>query len=116
MDNQGLYRADVQNQQLNPFALASFICGMLSTFVCCTGILPLFFGAFGILFAVLSKRLGKPTPPLSSLGLFLSCLGIVLGLSMCGFVLYQYLTDEEYRNIVNQYYQQYSNGIYMNNL
>ena len=109
MDVQGDFS---YNNKMNAFSVASFVCGILSVTCCCTGVLSLSFGALGIIFAILTKRLGKPAPLLSSTGMMLSCFGIFLGVIACGIVAYNFVTDEAYRNMVMQYYQQYSTMSY----
>jgi len=100
------------NSKMDGFSVASFVCGILSVTCCCTGLLSFFFGALGIIFAILARRLGKPAPPLSSTGMMLSCFGIFLGVIACGIVAYNFVTDEAYRNMVMQYYRQYSTMSY----
>lgn len=109
---------DDQTQQsvnkINPFSIASVVCGMLSITLCCLGILSLPFGALGILFAVLTKRLEEPLSPLSLNGIVLSGLGILLGLCVTGYALYTFATDEEYRDAVQQYYEYYNSSYFIN--
>lgn len=71
-------------QQNRPggFAIASMVCGIISIVACCTGVLSIPLGALGILFAILLKRKGKPMPGMCVAGIWLSCVGIALGILM----------------------------------
>ena len=103
-DFQSEFNTDRAGNRINPLSTASFLCGMLSVFLCCTGVLSIPAGALGILFAVLTKRHGKPMPPVSKSGVFLSCIGIALGISMCVYALYTVQRDPELWNTMMQYY------------
>jgi hypothetical protein len=98
-----------QPEKLNPFSVASLICGIASITLCCTGVLSLPLGALGVLFAILAKRMGKSMSPLSITGIVLSCTGMVFGLIMCIYVVYLVLTDADYRRAFEDSYDQYYN-------
>ena len=89
-----------QNNELNSFAVASMVCGILSVTLCCTGILALPLGALGILFAVLSKRLDTPLTPFSITGIILSSIGLLLGIIICVCMLIEPVAGSEYQKDV----------------
>ena len=102
------YYTELPYNKINPFSIVSMFCGLLSVTLCCTGILSIPFGALGILFAVLTKRLGKPMPPMSVTGTLLSCLGMVLGICMCVYsFIYVMNNSPEMWNALLEYYRQY---------
>lgn len=68
------------NTTSNRFAIASIVCGILALIACCMGILAVPFGALGVIFAVLSKRKGQNMPGMSTAGIWLSCVGMALGI------------------------------------
>ncbi|MBR1854644.1 MAG: hypothetical protein IJ794_16120 [Lachnospiraceae bacterium] len=105
MDFKSEFNTDRAGNQIDPFSTASFLCGLLSVFLCCTGILSIPVAALGILFAVLTKRQGQPIPPVSVSGIFLSCLGMALGLSICIYAFYTVLKDPEMLNLIQEYYK-----------
>lgn len=103
------FNTDRAGNRIHPFSTASFICGMLSVFLCCTGVLSIPVAALGILFACLTKRDRQPMPPVSVSGIFLSCLGMALGLSMCIYAVYTVWHDPNLWNAMQEYYN--SNGL-----
>lgn len=83
------------------FTIASFVCGILSVTTCCTGVLSLPLGALGILFAVLVYRKGKQLNSTCTLGIVLSCSGILIGLAMIAYsfiMLPAFLKNESFRS------------------
>lgn len=70
---------NARNNSSGGFATASFICGLLSLVLCCSGFISLALGAMGILFAILSNRKGKPMPGMSVAGISTGIVGMVLG-------------------------------------
>ena len=104
-DFQSEFNTDRAGNRINPFSTASFVCGMLSVLLCCTGVLSIPIAALGILFSALSKRHDKPMPPVSVSGIFLSCVGMALGIGMCAYALYSAWKNPELWNIMQQYYQ-----------
>lgn len=73
--------------------IISLILGILSVTTCCLGYLCIPVGALGIIFAILSRRLGKQLPPPSITGLTLSIIGIVMGIIMLVFTIYYTITN-----------------------
>lgn len=65
------------------FATASMILGIGSLVCLCTIFLPLFLGALGILFAVLSKRRGRKMETAAVTGAVTSSVGMGLSLIVC---------------------------------
>lgn len=94
--------------QINPFSVASFVCGMLSITLCCTGVLSIPVGALGILFAILTKRHDELLPPMSKTGIILCITGILLGIFMTVYAFYMLETDPATRAAFQQYYKEYS--------
>ncbi len=103
-------------EKMNPFSIASMVCGILSILLCCTGILSIPLGALGILFAILTRRIGKSMPSASIAGIALSCAGVLFGLAMGAYVIYLIATDPEYRDIYEDTYEYYYNEFYEYNL
>ncbi len=101
-DFQAEFNTDRAGNRISLFSTASFLCGLLSVFLCCTGVLSVPAGALGILFAVLTKRSGAPMPPVSKSGVFLSCIGIALGISMCVYAIYAVQQDPELWNTIKE--------------
>lgn len=107
MDEQTEYSFNQIAPRINPFSVASLGCGILSVLLCCTGLLGIPFGALGILFALLSRRLNKATPPMSATGLLFSGVGLALGFAVTIYTAFYIWNDPELRNALLQYYQQY---------
>lgn len=101
------YNQNTPDNKPNPFSIASMICGITSIVLCCTGVLSLPLGALGILFAILTKRLGKPLPFHSITGVTTSCIGILLGLIMLIYTLFLISTDPEYQKLFQNTYEYY---------
>lgn len=97
-----------QNHQSQTFAMASMFCGTMSLIMCCTGILSVPAGAMGILFAILSKRKDRAYHPAARTGIRLSCLGIVLGITLLAYSIYLIVTQPEYTQLYLDTLQQYS--------
>lgn len=103
-DQNGYYQANTQPAQ--GFAIASMILGILSLCSCCTGIFPVVFGSLSILFAVLASRRNAPRNPLCMVGVWLSVLGIVLGIYLLITSVRAVITDPIYREQFNQIFRQ----------
>lgn len=99
-------------ERLNPFSVASFVCGIVSITLCCTGVLSLPLGGLGILFAILTKRMGKAMPSMSITGLLLSCVGVFLGILICIYTFYMIMTDPEFRDAFEDSYEYYYDEFY----
>ncbi|MBE5869405.1 MAG: DUF4190 domain-containing protein [Lachnospiraceae bacterium] len=63
----------------NSFATAALILGITALSMMCTGLLSIPLGALGILFAVLSRRKRKMSPP-AKIGCVLSSIGLGTGI------------------------------------
>lgn len=121
MDWQGLdnYQQNMsESQPPRGFTLAAIICGIASVALCCLGPLTVPIGSLGILFAILSKRLGRPAHPLARSGLILSIIGIITGILMTVYSFYTVFTDpqfdairEQYEQIFDYYYGTESGGL-----
>lgn len=102
-----------QNQMITNsiqiFSVMAAIFGILSVFSFFTGIIPLFTGGMSILFATLSFRKGAPLPKASRIGVFLSVIGIILGVALLVYAYYTVLlpmmNDPEYYNAMDLYYR-----------
>ena len=90
----------------NGFAIASMVCGIFSIILCCTGILSISAGALSILFAVLSKRKNTSMPIMSWVGIWLSIVGVVLGILMTVYSFYLVFNDPLYREQVDVMFEQ----------
>ena len=67
----------------NKFAVASMILGICSLIFLCTIFLPLFLGALGLIFAMLSKRRGQKTESPAVTGIITSSMGMGISLIIC---------------------------------
>lgn len=83
----------MENYQPNKFEIASVACGILSLILCCTGVLSIPTGALGILFAVFTKRKGRNLSNMSILGIWISCVGMTLGVILTIYSFYTLFTD-----------------------
>ena len=88
------------------FAIASFVCGLLSLVLCCTGILGIPAGALSILFAVLSKRKGEALSGMSIAGIVTSAIGILLGVLATIYSIYMLVYDSTFREQIDLMMQQ----------
>ena len=96
------------------FPIATRICGivsmslgLLSVVACCLGYLSIPIGALGILFAVLSRRKGKPLPRICKTGLVLSIIGMVIGFAMLLLTIYSTITNPNFWEYFRDTYEQY---------
>lgn len=94
-----------QENSSTGFAIASMVCGILSIIVCCGGVLSLPFGALSIIFAVLSKRLRRNMPGMSIAGIWLGCVGILLGILMTVYSFFMVFNDPLLYDQVNATYE-----------
>jgi len=78
--NQTPNRNQISANTPNGFSIAAVICGVLSLICCCTGVLAIPVGALGIIFAVLTRRKGSGMPLMSTIGIWLCCVGMALGI------------------------------------
>lgn len=62
------------------FSVASLVCGILSVIPCCISPLSVILGSLGLLFGSLARRKGKPMNQLTFWGIWLSALGLILGI------------------------------------
>ncbi|NCB93839.1 MAG: DUF4190 domain-containing protein [Clostridia bacterium] len=88
----------------NGFMVASLVMGILSIVLICCGF-SFFFGALGILFAILSRREGKMEAQ-AKVGLGLSIAGTVLGLVIILIALFG--SSEYYKTFINEYERFYN--------
>lgn len=103
-NNQNYYNQGYRPQHIenNGFAVAALVMGIMSLlFACCTGIGGVFFGALGIVFAILSKK-DEPMATNAKVGLGLSIGGIILGIIIFVSALL-YITRGEFQNDLNHY-------------
>lgn len=114
-NTQGAYPSPGENSGLST---ASRICGIISVSLgifsvsaCCLGYLSIPLGALGILFAMLSRRIGKQMPPACKSGIILSVIGILVGLVMMIATIYVTITDpifwEQYQETMEMYEEIY---------
>lgn len=108
MDYQQNNQQNEPANRINPFSVASIVCGIISIILCCTGILSIPAGALGILFALLTRRLGQKMSPHSMTGIILSCAGIAMGSIMLIYTIFLIYTDPEYQELYNETYEYYS--------
>ena len=102
------YKTSNQYQYPDRFAVASMSFGITSIVLCCTGVLGFPFAALAILFAVLSKRLGRPMHPLAGWGIVSSVVGMLLGVIVLGITIYLIETDPTYQKLYLETYSRYN--------
>ena len=104
------------NQMPDPrfrgLSIASMVCGICSLVLCCTGLLSIPAGALGILFALLTRKKGQRMNSMCVAGIWLSCVGLALGIFITVSSIVTVFTDPSYLNMLDQMYQQmYGVGI-----
>lgn len=110
-------------EQPGGLSTASRICGVLSMTLgmfsvtaCCLGYLSIPIGALGILFAVLSRRIGKQMPIACKTGLMLSITGLLIGIIMMIFHVYTTITDPSFweytQEMIEMYEEMYGIEMY----
>lgn len=96
-------------QRNNAFSVASVVSGVLSLAFLCTGIFAIPFGALGLIFVALTYRKGYGMPPMSTVGLALSLLGLLVGIMITVWVLVStvipMMTDPAYFEKMNEMYK-----------
>lgn len=100
------YSPHINPSRRNPFSKASLIMGVLALLTIATGVLPLFFGALGVLFAVLSHRKSKPLDTSALLGVVTSAIGLSIAIVMFVITIMMLptlLRDPEYREQLNTF-------------
>ena len=93
--NQNIPQIDPKYRGLS---IASMVCGICSLVLCCTGLLSIPAGALGILFALLTRKRGQR--------IWLSCVGLALGIFITVSSIVTVFTDPSYMNMLDQMYQQ----------
>lgn len=95
-------------QRPGGFVTASLVCGIVSLSLFWLGPLAIPVGALGILFAVLSRRLGRGMFPSARAGLIMSVIGVAIGILISVYSVYSVFTDpelrEQYEQIMEYYY------------
>jgi hypothetical protein len=101
--NQNIPQIDPKYRGLS---IASMVCGICSLVLCCTGLLSIPAGALGILFAMLTRKKGQRMSSMCVAGIWLSCVGLALGIFITVSSIVTVFTDPSYRNMLDQMYQQ----------
>lgn len=98
----------VSPKKSNPFALASFIVGLIGLISCCCSFLGLILGVISLILVILSKQ-GRPFEPFAIAGLVLSILAILASLASFAYSLLvlNMMQDPEFNALVNQVMEQY---------
>ena len=100
---------NTQNQddpRFRSLSIASMVCGICSLVLCCTGLLSIPAGALGILFALLTRKRGQRMNSMCVAGIWLSCVGLSLGIFITVSSILTVFTDPSYFNMLDQMYQQ----------
>jgi hypothetical protein len=98
------YQNQANTVRKTPLAKASLIMGVLALLTIATGVLPLLFGALGVLFAILSHRKRKPLDTSALLGAVTSAIGLSIAIVMFAITIMMLptmLKDPEYREQLN---------------
>ena len=103
-------------QEIDPrmkgLSIASLVCGICSLVLCCTGLLSIPAGALGILFALLTRKRGQRMNNMCVAGIWLSCVGLALGIFITVSSIVTIFTDPSYLNMLDQMYREmYGVGI-----
>lgn len=101
--NQNMPQIDPKYRGLS---IASMVCGICSLVLCCTGLLSIPTGALGILFALLTRKRGQRMNNMCIAGIWLSCVGLALGIFITVSSIVTVFTDPSYMNMLDQMYQQ----------
>ncbi len=101
--NQNVPQVDPKYKGLS---IASMVCGICSLVLCCTGLLSIPAGALGILFAMLTRKRGQRMNSMCIAGIWLSCVGLALGVFITVSSIVTVFTDPSYMNMLDQMYQQ----------
>ena len=101
--NQNIPQIDPKYRGLS---IASMVCGICSLVLCCTGLLSIPAGALGILFALLTRKRGQRMNNMCVAGIWLSCVGLALGIFITVSSIVTVFTDPSYMNMLDQMYQQ----------
>lgn len=99
--NQNIPQIDPKYRGLS---IASMVCGICSLVLCCTGLLSIPAGALGILFAMLTRKKGQRMSSMCVAGIWLSCVGLALGIFITISSIVTVFTDPSYRNMLDQMY------------
>ncbi|HAD55196.1 MAG TPA: hypothetical protein DCG10_08445 [Lachnospiraceae bacterium] len=101
--NQNMPQVDPKYRGLS---IASMVCGICSLVLCCTGVLSIPAGALGILFAMLTRKKGQRMNNMCVAGIWLSCVGLALGIFITISSIVTVFTDPSYMNMLDQMYLQ----------
>lgn len=99
------YNSTPQGNRPSGFAIASLVCGIVAVIACCTGVLSIPTGALGILFAVLTKRKGQSMSGMCVAGIWLSCVGMALGILMTAYSFFMVFNNPVLYEEVNTMFQ-----------
>jgi len=100
------YQNQANTVRKNPFSKASLIMGVFALLTIATGVLPMLFGALGVLFAILSHRKRKPLDTSALLGAVTSAIGLSISIVMLVITIMMLptlLRDPEYREQLNTF-------------
>ncbi len=92
--------------KLNLFTIAALICTMLAFLMVLTGLMPIFFGSFAIIFAVLSKGKEMKMNRLARSAVSGSIISILLGIVLTVAAVYTIISDPKAREIYDQTFEQ----------
>ena len=101
--NQNMPQIDPKYRGLS---IASMVCGICSLVLCFMGLLSIPTGALGILFALLTRKRGQRMNNMCVAGIWLSCVGLSLGIFITVSSIVTVFTDPSYMNMLDQMYQQ----------
>lgn len=104
--NDGYQNMPSTDPRFKGLSIASMVCGICSLVLCCTGLLSIPAGALGILFALLTRKRGQRMNSMCVAGIWLSCVGLILGIIITVSSIVTVLTDPSYLNMIDQMYQQ----------
>lgn len=90
---------------IQAFSLAALVFGVFSVLSFFTGIIPLFTGCMSLLFVALSYRKGSPLTGAAHAAIYLSLIGMILGIALLVYVLLPMMNDPEYYNAMDLYYR-----------
>lgn len=94
---------------IQAFSLAALVFGVFSVLSFFTGIIPLFTGCMSLLFVALSYRKGSPLTGSAHAAIYLSLIGMILGIALLVYSYYNVLlpmmNDPEYYKTMDLYYR-----------
>lgn len=100
--------SQLKEEKVRSLATASMVLGIISVVLCCMGFLGIPFGALGLILALMTRQSGRRMSGMAMAGVWLSCVGIALGVLITASAVYTILSDPSaYMDTLNAMYEQF---------